>query len=75
MSFFSVHGYYDEDFILESGTFDTKDEAQELCSFLNDSNNSPNVKYVVIGSQVYSETSNPETSNHDESNPDESNPE
>lgn len=68
MSFFSVHGYYDEDFILESGTFDTNNEAQELCSFLNDSNNSPNIKYVVIRSQEYSEQSNTARSNIEQSN-------
>ena len=68
MSFFSVHGYYNEDFILESGTFDTKNEAQELCNFLNKSNKSSVVKYIVIGSQVYTDNSNTDNSNTDKSN-------
>ena len=73
MSFFSVHGYYNEDFILESGTFDTKNEAQELCNFLNKSNKSSVVKYIVIVSQVYTDNSNTDNSNTDNSNTDKSN--
>ena len=55
MSFFSVHGYYDDDFILESGSFDTKYEAQDLCDILNNSNNSEHLSYVIVESKTLTE--------------------
>ena len=45
------------DFILESGSFDTKNEAQDLCNILNNSNNSEHLNYVIVESKTLTEPS------------------
>lgn len=52
MSFYSVHGYYDDDFIMESGTFENFQDAQDLCNLLNNSNTSNNIIYVIVESKT-----------------------
>jgi hypothetical protein len=52
MSFYSVHGYYDDDFIMESGTFEEYNGAYDLCNLLNNSNNCKNITYVIVESKT-----------------------
>ena len=52
MSFYSVHGYYDDDFIMESGTFEEYNGAYDLCNLLNNSNNCNNITYVIVESKT-----------------------
>ena len=52
MSFYSVHGYYDDDFIMESGTFEDYNGASDLCNLLNNSNRCNNIMYVIVESKT-----------------------